>query len=75
MELSVGTSEPSMSVAPAALSGCWVAGYRLLSNVVTMFSVPLLETPFPTSGLSLGVDVEEVTSEAEELLSGNCFGM
>jgi hypothetical protein len=40
-----------------------------------MFSVPLLELTFPASGLPFGVDVEKVTSEAEELLSGNCFGV
>src|SRR5665213_2524891 len=64
-----------MSVTPAALSGSWVAGYCFLGNVVTMFPVPLLELTFPASGLSLGVDMEEFTSEPEKLLAGNRFRM
>ena len=73
MELSVGTSESGVGVAPVALSGCWIGGHRAFRNIVTMFAVPFLELPFPNSGLSPGVDVEEVTGEAEKLYAGSCF--
>ena len=62
-----------MGVAPAALPCARVTGYGFLCNVVTMFAVPVFEASFPASGLSLGVDVEEVTGQCQELLAGYCF--
>lgn len=63
-----------MGVAPAALSCSRVTGYGLFGNVVTVLTIPAFELPFPAPGLSLGMDVEEITSETEELLAGICFG-
>ena len=62
-----------MSVTPAALPCARITGYGLFGNVATIFAVPVLELTFPFPGLSPGMDVEEVTGEAEELLSGICF--
>lgn len=62
-----------MGVAPAALPCARVAGDRLLGNVGTVCSVPCFELTFPTSGLSLGVDMQQCPGQAEQLLASNRF--
>lgn len=62
-----------MSIAPASFSGTWVTGHSLFSNVVTMLVMPLFEASFPSPGLSLGVDLEEIKGQRQELLPGDCF--
>ena len=73
MQLSVGTSESGVGIAPATLPCAQVTGDGFLGNVVTMFAVPVFEPPFPASGLPLGIDMEKLTGQCQELLASGCF--
>lgn len=62
-----------MGVAPAALPRSRVTGHGALGNVAAVLAVPPLETPFPASGLSPGVDAQQCSGQAEQLLASNGF--
>lgn len=74
MELSVGTAESGVGVAPGSFSGVWVARCRSFCNVATMFAVPALEATFPASGLSFGVYLsQENSGQFKQLFAGSRF--